>query len=151
MISSCFTPPALDGDTYQGYYKIGNPYKVLGKTYYPREYEIYEEQGMASWYGSKFHGKRTANGEIYNKYDFTAAHNTLPLPSIVKVKNLENGKSVVVRVNDRGPFTKNRIIDLSKRAATQLGFLQKGTAKVEVVLLPKKTKELHQRLNLKVK
>ncbi|MDA0902394.1 MAG: septal ring lytic transglycosylase RlpA family protein, partial [Proteobacteria bacterium] len=86
---------------YKGYYKVGNPYKIKGITYYPKEYNNYEEVGEASWYGKKFHGKKTANGEIYNMGDLTAAHRTLPLPSIVRVTNLNNGKTLIVKVNDR--------------------------------------------------
>jgi len=151
LVISCESPAGSYSSSkkYQGYYKIGKPYKIAGITYYPREYDSYKKQGVASWYGKKFHGKRTANNEIYNMKDFTAAHKTLPLPSIVKVKNLENGKSVIVKVNDRGPFTKNRVIDVSKRAANSLGFLEKGTTRVEVTLLKGKTKELHRKLGLK--
>lgn len=114
---------------------MGNPasYQVLGK-----EYQVmpdasgYREQGVASWYGMKFHGHRTSNGEIYDVYQYTAAHKTLPLPSYVKVTRLDNGKSVIVRVNDRGPFHEGRIIDLSYAAAVKLGINRQGTAKVEV-------------------
>lgn len=90
---------------------------------------------MASWYGPKFHGKLTANGEQYDMHQLTAAHRTLPFNSLVKVKNLENGKSVVVRINDRGPFAKNRIIDLSKKAARRIGMIGPGTARVALILL----------------
>lgn len=110
-----------------------NPYTVFGKTYYPKnESTGYKETGMASWYGTKFHGKSTANGEMYDLYGMTAAHKTLPLPSYVKVTNLQNGRSVVVRVNDRGPFHSNRIIDLSFAAAKKLGYADAGTARVKV-------------------
>ena len=105
---------------YEGIYKVGKPYTVLGQTYYPREQPDYKEVGMASWYGSDFHNKKTANGETYNMNDYTAAHRTLPLPSMVKITNLENGKSVKVRVNDRGPFAKGRIVDVSKKVAQKL-------------------------------
>lgn len=105
-----------------GIYKVGNPYKIMGKWYYPQEDYDYSEVGTASWYGKDFHAKRTANGEKYDMYSLTAAHRTLPLPSIVKVTNLENGRSLVLRVNDRGPYAKNRIIDVSKRASQLLGF-----------------------------
>jgi len=110
-----------------------NPYTVLGKTYavLPSA-DGFKERGTASWYGSKFHGRLTANGEKYDMYAMTAAHKHLPLPSYVKVKNLENGKTIVVRVNDRGPFHGGRVIDLSYAAATKLGMLAKGTARVEV-------------------
>ena len=117
-------------------YKVGNPYKINGKWYYPAINYDYDEVGYASWYGPGFHGKKTANGEIFNQNKISAAHRTLPLPSIVKVTNLENGKVLsFVRVNDRGPFARNRILDLSKEAAKELGFLNKGIAKVRVEIL----------------
>ena len=115
--------------------RYGNPpsYEVLGKRYYVLDSsQGYVERGIASWYGTKFHGKRTSSGETYNMYEMTAAHKTLPLPTYVEVINLENQKSVVVKVNDRGPFHENRIIDLSYTAATKLGILAKGTGLVEV-------------------
>lgn len=116
--------------------KIGKPYKINGITYYPMESaDGYSEVGVASWYGPGFHGKLTANGETYNQKAMTAAHKTLPLPTLVKVENLENGKSVVVRVNDRGPYSKGRIIDLTEVAARRLDMLDKGTAKVRVSVL----------------
>jgi rare lipoprotein A len=104
---------------------------VLGKTYHllPTS-EGYEEQGIASWYGTKFHGRPTANGEIYSLYEMTAAHRTLPIPSYVEVVNLDNGRKAVVRVNDRGPFHADRIIDLSYAAAVKLGYERAGTARV---------------------
>ena len=108
-------------------------YRVGGRTYHPlRSAAGYVERGIASWYGTKFHGRKTASGEPYSMYAMTAAHRTLPLPSYVRVTNLENGRSAVVRVNDRGPFHDNRIIDLSYAAASKLGMLGKGTALVEV-------------------
>jgi rare lipoprotein A len=110
-----------------------NPYTVLGKTYAVLPSAAgFKERGVASWYGSKFHGRLTANGEKYDMYAMTAAHKHLPLPSYVQVKNLSNGKTIIVRVNDRGPFHGGRIIDLSYAAATKLGMLGKGTARVEV-------------------
>lgn len=114
--------------------RIGNrTYSVLGKTYRVRDSaEGYVEEGQASFYGSKFHGRKTSNHEVYDMYAFTAAHKTLPLPSYVRVTNLANGRSVVVRVNDRGPFHAGRIIDLSYAAAAKLGFIKQGTARVEV-------------------
>ncbi len=125
-----------------GVYKVGNPYKILGRWYYPKEDYAYSEVGVASWYGPDFHAKRTANGEKYNMHSLTAAHRTLPLPSIVKITNLENGRSLVVRVNDRGPYARNRIVDVSKKVAQLLGFLEKGTAKVRVEVLEKESKNL---------
>lgn len=109
------------------------PYSVLGKKYYPiQSAHNYQETGLASWYGTKFHGLKTANGEEYDLYGMTAAHKTLPLPSYVRVTNLDNGRSVVLRVNDRGPFYDNRIIDLSFAAAKKLGYAEKGVARVRV-------------------
>jgi rare lipoprotein A len=118
-----------------GHFKVGEPYQVNGEWYYPRLVSHYREIGVASWYGQPFHGRRTANGEIYDMHGMTAAHPTLPLPSFARVTNLANGRSVTVRVNDRGPFAKRRIIDLSRRAAWELGFKDQGTAEVEVVFL----------------
>ena len=115
--------------------RYGNPpfYDVHGRRYYVRaSARGYVERGLASWYGTKFHGRRTSSGEPYDMYAMTAAHRTLPLPSYVRVTNLENGRSIVVRVNDRGPFHANRIIDLSYAAATKLGIAERGTGMVEV-------------------
>ncbi len=115
--------------------KYGNPesYVVFGKRYYVLKSSAgYVERGIASWYGTKFHGKRTSSGETYDMYAMTAAHKTLPLPTYVRVTNLENNRSTILRVNDRGPFHENRIIDLSYAAATRLGVIAKGTALVEV-------------------
>ena len=110
-----------------------NPYTVLGKSYYPMsDARTYRETGTASWYGTKFHDQLTANGERYDLYGMTAAHKTLPLPSYVRVTNLDNGRKVVLRVNDRGPFYSDRIIDLSFAAAKKLGFAESGTARVHV-------------------
>ncbi|BAV32528.1 rare lipoprotein A [Sulfuricaulis limicola] len=110
-----------------------NPYSVYGVTYTPlADTGGYRERGVASWYGKKFHGKRTSSGEPYDMYAMTAAHKTLPLPSYVRVRNLQNDRSVVVRVNDRGPFLHNRLIDLSYAAAARLGILGTGTGVVEI-------------------
>jgi rare lipoprotein A len=125
-----------------GEYKVGKPYEVSGVWYYPKEDWEYRETGIASWYGPGFHGKRTANGEIFNENDVTAAHPTLPLPTMVRVTNLENGRSIIVRINDRGPFANNRIIDLSKRSAQLLDIERAGTAKVLVEILPDETRQL---------
>ncbi len=115
-----------------GPYKA-NPYTVLGKTYFPiSDGRRYSATGTASWYGTKFHGQPTANGEKYDLYGMSAAHKTLPLPTYVKVTNLENGRTVTLRVNDRGPFYSDRIIDLSFAAAKKLGYAERGTAKVKV-------------------
>jgi rare lipoprotein A len=115
-----------------GYYKVGSPYQIKGVWYYPKEEPGYDETGIASWYGDYFHGRKTANGEIYNMNSLTAAHRTLPLPSYVDVTNLDNGKQIRLRVNDRGPYARGRIIDVSKRAAEILGFKDKGVARVRV-------------------
>ena len=103
-------------------YKVGDPYKIQGIWYYPAEDYEYEETGIASWYGAQFHGRRTANGGIYDMNALTAAHRTLPMPSYVRVTNLENGRSLILKVNDRGPFARNRIIDISRRGSQLLGF-----------------------------
>jgi rare lipoprotein A len=116
-------------------YKIGQPYQVAGVWYYPKVDYGYDETGIASWYGPDFHGKPTASGEIYDQNGLTAAHKTLPLPTIVQVTNLENGRSLKLRINDRGPFVNGRIIDVSRRAAQLLGFHQNGTARVRVQVL----------------
>ncbi len=115
-----------------------NPYTVLGKTYHLISDETsYKERGYASWYGKKFNGYHTSNGEVYDMYAMTGAHKTLPIPSYVRVKNLDNGKSVVVRINDRGPFHQGRIIDLSYAAAQRIGIHKTGTGRVEVeIALP---------------
>ncbi|MEF3255002.1 MAG: septal ring lytic transglycosylase RlpA family protein [Deferribacterales bacterium] len=120
----------------------GKPYTVFGVTYYPLDYiHKYEEEGIASWYGANFHGKLTSSKEIYNMYDMTAAHKLLPLGSTVLVKSLENDKEVVVRINDRGPFVKDRIIDLSYKAAQELGIVEKGTGRVRLTLLSESPNE----------
>ena len=121
--------PQYGGD---GAYKIGNPYQIAGVWYYPHEDPFYDETGVASWYGPDFHGKSTANGERYDMDALTAAHRTLPMPTIVRVTNLENGRSIKLRVNDRGPYAHGRILDVSRRAAELLGFQNKGTARVRV-------------------
>jgi rare lipoprotein A len=125
-----------------GVYKIGTPYQVDGVWYYPREDYSYSEVGVSSWYGPNFHNKLTANGEIFDMNMPTAAHRTLPLPSVVRVTNLENGRVAILTVNDRGPFVNNRIIDVSRRGAQLLGFLEKGTAKVRVEVLPEESRKL---------
>lgn len=115
-----------------GPYKA-NPYTVLGKNYFPiQQSKDYVASGTASWYGTKFHGQNTANGEVYDLYGMSAAHKTLPLPSYVRVTNLDNNRSVILRVNDRGPFYSDRIIDLSYAAAKKLGYAETGTARVKV-------------------
>ncbi len=134
VLAACATPeqPAVSLPPSAGVYKIGKPYEIAGIWYYPHEQPDYDETGIASWYGPTFYGKHTADGEIFDAEALSAAHRTLPLPVNVRVTNLENGRSLVVRVNDRGPFAKSRIIDLSERAAKLLGFYDKGTARVRV-------------------
>lgn len=118
--------------------KVGKPYRIKDQWFKPAHQPRYTQVGMASWYGPNV-GPYTANGEVFDTTELTAAHPTLPLPSIVEVTNLDNGKSVVVRVNDRGPFHSKRIIDVSKAAAEKLGMLGAGTAKVKVELLQEAT------------
>jgi rare lipoprotein A len=129
-----------------------NPYTVLGKTYHLIEDESsYRERGLASWYGKKFNGYNTSNGERYDMYAMTAAHKTLPIPSYVRVTNLDNGKSVVVRVNDRGPFHEGRVIDLSYAAAQRIGIHKTGTGRVEVeIALPNDAPPIPRRAETKV-
>lgn len=126
----------------KGIYKVGTPYRIYNTWYQPAEDYNYVETGIASWYGPKFHRKRTANGEIFNMNDLTAAHRTLPMPSVVRVVNLQNGRSLMLKVNDRGPFARGRIIDVSRRAAQLLGFQMQGTAKVRVEIVPDESKRL---------
>lgn len=120
------------GSAQRGTYKVGNPYKIEGVTYTPQETFTLVETGVASWYGPGFHGKSTANGERYDQSDRTAAHRTLQMPSVVRVTNLDNGLATVVRVNDRGPFARNRVIDLSRTAAQEIDMIRSGTARVRV-------------------
>ena len=115
-----------------GRYRVGKPYTVAGRTYVPEEDVNYKAEGFASWYGSDFHGRYTANGEIFDKESITAAHPTMPLPSYARVTNLRNNKSMIVRVNDRGPYVGNRVIDLSARVARLLEFHGHGVTRVKV-------------------
>jgi rare lipoprotein A len=115
-----------------GSYRVGAPYVVGGKTYVPEDNPHYRAEGVASWYGSDFHGRLTANGEVFDRESMSAAHATLPLPSYVRVTNISNHKSVIVRINDRGPYAGNRLIDVSERAASLLGFYGSGLAPVRV-------------------
>lgn len=120
--------------------KYGNPetYEVFGKRYYPLDSsQGFSEKGIASWYGKKFHGQRTSSGEVYDMYEMTAAHKTLPIPVYVEVSNLDNGRKAIVRVNDRGPFHEGRVIDLSYAAATKLGVAATGTANVSIRVIDK--------------
>ncbi len=124
-----------------GYFRLGAPYQINGVRYVPRLDWNYDRTGRASWYGPRFHGRLTANGEIFDQHELTAAHQTLPLPSIVRVTNLDNGRTLVLRVNDRGPFVRGRILDVSGRAAHLLRFKDKGTARVRVQVLEKESRE----------
>lgn len=124
--------------------RTNKPYKIKDKIYIPQQHYELKEIGMASYYGiaDKFHGKRTANGEIFNAHKYSAAHRTLPLPCIIKVTNLNNNKSMLVRVNDRGPFAKDRILDLSEAAAKKLGFHRHGYTKVKIETMVQDTVEM---------
>lgn len=141
------SPP--DDASSGGAYKVGNPYKINGVWYYPKVDYEYAEAGIASWYGAEFHGKRTANGETFDQNIVSAAHRTLPLPSLVRVTNLENGRSIQVRVNDRGPFAHGRIIDMSRQGSQLLGFHRQGTAKVRVEILAEESRQLAMRMGAK--
>lgn len=130
----------------RGRYKVGKPYQIDGAWYSPAIDFEYKETGIASWYGSKFHGRKTANGERYNMNELTAAHRTLPMPSFVRVTNLGNGRSLVLRINDRGPFARGRIIDISRRGAQLLGFERQGTARVSVAILAEESRTIARRM-----
>jgi rare lipoprotein A len=130
--SARIIPPGQPIPKGGGYYRVGAPYTIAGRTYVPTEDPHYRAEGVASWYGPDFHGRETANGEIFDMDSLSAAHTTLPLPSYVRVTNLSNGRSVIVRVNDRGPYHSDRVIDVSVRAATALGFYGSGLAPVRV-------------------
>jgi rare lipoprotein A len=123
-------------------YKVGSPYQINGKWYTPRVDYDYDETGLASWYGEAFDGQATANGEIFNLSELSAAHKTLPLPSVVEITNQRNGRSMQLRVNDRGPYVDGRIIDVSRRAAQLLGFEMAGTTPVRVRVLKEETIEV---------
>lgn len=128
----------------EGRWQVGEPYTINGMSFTPQEDYGYSEVGLASWYGRKYHGRQTANGEIYDMYKLTAAHPTLPLPSIVRVTNLENGAQLDLRVNDRGPFIPGRILDVSKAAADRLGFKTAGVTQVRVDILAGESRRLKQ-------
>lgn len=127
-------------------YKVGNPYQIQGIWYYPKENYEYDETGIASWYGAQFHGRPTANGETYDMNALTAAHRTLPMPSFVRVTNLENGRSLILKVNDRGPFARSRILDVSRRGSQLLGFNKTGTARVRVQIMADKSRAIAARM-----
>ena len=133
-------PPSVNG------YKVGKPYAIKGVWYVPRVDYAYDEVGIASWYGPGFDGQMTANGEIYDMNELTAAHKTLPMPSIVRVTNLDNGRTLTLKINDRGPFVDSRIIDVSRRAAQLLGFFGNGTAPVRVEIVADESRRLAQLL-----
>jgi len=138
LLAACGAPPrhfAPAAESGRGYYKVGAPYQIDGVWYYPKEDLSYDETGIASWYGEQFHGRYTANGEIFDLNALTAAHRTLPMPSVVRVTNLENGRAIKLRVNDRGPYARGRILDVSRRGAQLLGFEGNGTAKVRVQIM----------------
>jgi rare lipoprotein A len=152
LLSGCGGGPQSAPDSYQvkenvpapsaGAYKVGKPYQINGVWYYPSEDFSYDETGIASWYGPDFHGKYTANGDVFDQNGLSAAHRTLPMPSIVRVTNLENGRSIEVKVNDRGPFAHGRILDLSKHAAELLGMDLQGTARVRVQIMADESRQL---------
>ncbi len=129
LLAACSSPPGPPPGASKG---TGRPYTVNGLTYVPRAQPGYDRVGVASWYGPRHHGRRTASGEVFDMNAATAAHPTLPFGTRVRVTNLETGRSVVLRINDRGPFVRRRIIDVSRRAAQALGFLRQGTARVRV-------------------
>lgn len=138
-IAACSTTPDRTigrGSGTPGAFKVGSPYSVNSVTYVPKEDYDYSETGIASWYGPDFEGRPTANGETFDPNELTAAHPTLPMPSLVRVTNIDNGRSVVVRINDRGPFANGRVIDVSRRAAQLLAFEDIGTARVRVDIMP---------------
>ncbi len=136
--SKTIPPPVITGHP--------RPYKVMGKWYRPIPHsQGFNQSGLASWYGKKFHGRKTANGEIYNMHVMTAAHKTLPLGTYVSVRNLDNNRKIKVRINDRGPFIRGRIIDLSYKAAKQLGIVGPGTAPVKIVALGAAVKQAEKK------
>jgi len=129
--SSCLSKQIIHSTPSRCQY--GKPYQIKNKWYYPMTYiDYFEQKGIASWYGKKFHGRKTSNGETYDMYGISAAHKTLPLGTVVRVYNLDNKRCMTVRINDRGPFIEGRIIDLSYAAAKKMGFAQKGTANVYI-------------------
>jgi len=125
-----------------GGYKVGRPYRITGQVYVPREDFTYDRTGIASWYGPGYHGRPTATGERFDQWAFTAAHPTLQMPSLVEVTNLENGRSLILRLNDRGPFVDGRIIDVSRQAARALGFERRGIVRVRVRVLSAESRRL---------
>ncbi len=152
LLSACSSPkrgsnwswdkPSPKATKPKPHFKVGRSYTVKGCRYHPKERYSYRKEGIASWYGPGFHGRLTANGEVFDMNKVSAAHKTLQLPCMVKVTNLHNGRILLIRVNDRGPYHHNRIIDLSKRAAYELGVLRRGTARVQVEIMPEHSRKL---------
>jgi len=136
LAAACSHKGGSGGQASVGRYKVGAPYVIDGVTYTPQEEFNHVETGTASWYGPGFHGKSTANGEQYDQSDRTAAHRTLQMPSVVRVTNLDNGSSTTVRINDRGPYARSRILDVSRATAETLGMIGKGTARIRIDQLP---------------
>jgi rare lipoprotein A len=146
LASAACSPSRPPTGVPHGPYIVGQPYKVNGRWYTPREDFAYDRVGYASWYGRDFHGRRTASGEAFDMNALTAAHATLPMPTIVRVTNLANGRSVVLRINDRGPFADDRIIDVSRAAARELRFSERGVARVRVTVMREASLRLKQSL-----
>lgn len=139
LLTSCAPTTKVDRSSRKTGKATQRPYSIKGKTYYPIPSAVgFRQRGLASWYGGKFHGRKTANGETYDMYGNTAAHKTLPMNTMLLVRNLDNGRESVVRINDRGPFVRGRIVDLSYAMAQELGMIKNGTAKVEVIALQTK-------------
>ncbi len=149
-ISEYWSEKAEINKKYAGHYKVGKPYEIKKKKYYPKYVKKHQEVGIASWYKCEYGFKYclTANQDVFHRDMLTAAHKTLPMPSLVKVTNLSNKKSIIVMINDRGPFKPNRIIDLSEKGATLLGFKDMGLVKVKIEYLDDETKKLHKKLSL---
>jgi len=133
-----------------GYFKVGAPYTIKGGRYKPFETYEFVQEGMASWYGPGFHGKLTANGETFDKNELTAAHKTLQLPSIIRVTNLDNGRSIILRVNDRGPYAHDRILDVSERGASLLGFKNAGVARIRMEVMGNESKQVAEMAKQKI-
>jgi rare lipoprotein A len=144
LAGACASRHPAPGVASRGMYKIGAPYTIDGITYTPMEEFQHVETGVASWYGPGFHGKNTANGEVYDQSDHTAAHRTLQMPSVLRVTNLDNGRSTVVRVNDRGPFARSRVLDVSRAAAEELDMTRNGTARVRIEQLEMESQAMKQ-------
>lgn len=149
FLTQCGPSPEFDIYKNDGTLKpTQRPYSIKDRTYYPQEHYEYDTTGIASWYGPGFHGRMTSTGDVFDENRLTAAHNTLPLPCVVRVTNLENNRVILLEVNDRGPFAKERIIDVSRRGAQLLGFMNKGTAEVRVECLAQESRLLNQRYRM---